>query len=139
MAQQMYDQVNEGKTTAEPREEKHRDKRDDDIRDRITGYVKSRLSDQIILSGVKMRKAAGALKNTANCFNEEDQRLIGEYVIKAADRIDKFSIYLQDTPLDRIKENARELSLKRPWLFMGACFSTGIVLARIVKASQDRS
>lgn len=114
------------------------ERREDDIRTRIRVYVKSRISDQIILSGVKLRKTAEALKKTGNCFDEEDQRIVGEYVNKVAGRVDRFSEYLQDTPLNRIEQDTRELSLRRPWLFMGACFTTGVVLARLLKVSQGR-
>ena len=111
----------------------------DDLFSRATDYMKSWMSDRVILSGVKLKKTAKALKNTGNCFNAEEQHIIGDYVTQAADRVDRLSSYLQDTPLDQIKEDARECSLKRPWLFMGACFSAGILLARVLKASQDRT
>lgn len=108
----------------------------EDVRRRMSDYVKSRVSDRVVLTGVKLRKTATALKKTGDCFNEEEQHLIGEYVTGAADRIERLSSYLQDTPLDRIREDARDFSLKNPWVFMGACLSTGIVLGRMVKASQ---
>lgn len=110
-----------------------------DIKDRLTEHLKSRLSERVVLSGVKLRKTATALRNTGNCFSEEDQGLIGDYVTTAADRVEQFSTYLQDTPLEELKEDARQLALKKPWLFMGACFSTGVLLARMLKASQPRS
>ncbi len=112
---------------------------EEDFRSRATDYLRSWVSDRIILSGVKLRKTSKALKNTGNCFEEEDQHLIGDYVMQAADRVDRLSSYLQDTPLEQITEDARQCSLKRPWLFMGACFTTGIVLARFLKASQRRT
>ena len=113
-----------------------RDQRQGDIRSKMADHLKSRLSERVVLSGVKLRKSATALKNTGNCFKKEDQGLIGEYVENAADRVEQFSVYLQDTPLERIREDARDLSLKKPWVFMGACFSTGILLGRIIKAAQ---
>ncbi|MFO7965894.1 MAG: hypothetical protein R6U50_18350 [Desulfobacterales bacterium] len=116
----------------------YRREREDDIQSRITAYLKSRMSDQVILTGVKMRKAAKSLHDAGNCFSEDDQRVIGEYINKAADRIDRMSSYLQDTPLERIKEDARDVSSKQPWLFMGASLASGIVLARVLKASQNR-
>ena len=113
-----------------------RDQRQGDLRSKVADHLKSRLSERVILSGVKLRKSATALKNTGNCFKEEEQGLIGEYIQSAADRLEQFSVYLQDTPLEQIKEDARDLSLKKPWVFMGACFSTGVLLGRIFKAAQ---
>lgn len=119
--------------------ERYGDHPQEDITDRLTEHLKSRLSERVVLSGVKLRKTATALRNTGNCFLEEDQGLIGDYVTTAADRIEQFSTYLQDTPLEELKEDARRLALKKPWLFMGACLSTGVLLARALKASQLRS
>ncbi|MFZ0132474.1 MAG: hypothetical protein WAK95_08015 [Desulfobacterales bacterium] len=109
------------------------------MKGRLTEHLKSRLSERVVLSGVKLRKTATALRNTGNCFIDEDQGMIGDYVTTAADRIEQFSTYLQDTPLEELKEDARRLALKKPRLFMGACFSTGVLLARMLKASQPRS
>jgi len=119
--------------------ERYGDHPQEDIKDRLTEHLKSRLSERVVLSGVKLRKTATALRNTGNCFIDEDQNLIGDYVTNAADRIEQFSTYLQDTPLEELKEDARRLALKKPWLFMGACLSTGVLLARVLKASQLRS
>lgn len=115
-----------------------REQRADDIGSRMFGYAKSRLSEQVVLGGVKLRKVAGAMKKTGNCFNEEEQRIFGEYVNKAADQVDKFASYLQDAPLERIQEDARDYSLSQPAVFMGACFSAGFILARVIKASRRR-
>ncbi|MFZ0613851.1 MAG: hypothetical protein WAM73_16550 [Desulfobacterales bacterium] len=128
-----------GEAESDPRMDKTgHDRSPDDIRSKMAEHLKSRLSERIVLSGAKLRKTAKALKNTGNCFIEEDQGFIGEYVTTAADRIEHFSTYLQDTPLEQLKEDARQLSHKKPWLFMGACFSTGILLARVIKAAQSR-
>ncbi len=111
----------------------------DDMWDRVNDYVKSRFRDQVVLSGVKLGKTADALKKTAECFNEEEQRVVGEYLYKATNRVEDFSAYLQDTPLERMIEDARECSMKRPALFLGASFSIGVLLARIMKASPRRA
>ncbi|MFZ0243293.1 MAG: hypothetical protein WAL90_16765 [Desulfobacterales bacterium] len=115
------------------------DRPQEDVINRMADHLKSRLSERVVLSGVKLRKTATALRNTGNCFIDEDQGMIGDYVTTAADRIEQFSSYLQDTALDELKEDARRLALNKPWLFMGACFSTGVLLARMLKASQPRS
>ncbi len=115
-----------------------REQRGEDMASRMFGYAKSRLSEQVVLGGVKLRKVAGAMKKTGNCFNEEEQRVFGEYVNKAADRVDKLSAYLQDTPLERIQEDARDYSLRQPAVFMGACFSAGFIVARAIKATQRK-
>ena len=117
----------------------HHSQKEDDIRNRVASYVKTRVSDQIVLSGAKLKKAANAMKKTGNCFNEEEQNLLGEYVTKAAQKIEDASSYLQETPFERIKEDARRMSLRNPWLFMGACFTGGVVLARFLKASQGHN
>ncbi|RJQ65506.1 MAG: hypothetical protein C4530_00595 [Desulfobacteraceae bacterium] len=116
--------------------ENRRERSRDDIRSKVNDYVKSRVSDQLVLSGVKLRKTADALKKTAGNLNEEEQHIFREYVTRSADWIDQFSVYLQDTSIDRIIDDAREFSVKRPWLFMGASFGVGILLARVVKATQ---
>ncbi len=105
---------------------------------RVNDYVKSRVRDQVVLSGAKLGKSADALKKTAESFNEEEQRIVGEYLYRAKNRVEDLSAYLQDTPLERMIEDARACSLKRPGLFLGASFSIGVLLARMIKASPKR-
>ncbi|MFO7964036.1 MAG: hypothetical protein R6U50_08970 [Desulfobacterales bacterium] len=107
------------------------------INDRIAAYFKSRCADQVILAGEKTEKAAKSLKKAGDCFEAEEQRLIREYIFKAADRLERAGSYMQNRPIDGLKEDIREFSNHRTGMFIGACLAGGILLARVYKASQN--
>lgn len=107
----------------------------EDPLERLLDYVKKWLSDQKILSGVKIRKTAKVFQQTGEHLEEENQYVISDYVSRSADRMQELSTYLEDRPLEEIPHDLSNLARDKPWLFMGGSLALGLVLTRYFLSS----
>lgn len=83
------------------------------------------------------------IKDTAQVLRETGDRLIqrekvrgGEYAHKAAEKLDRYSTYLQDKDVDTIIDDVQRFGRERPWLTIGGAFLLGVAVARFLKASE---
>ena len=102
-------------------------------------YVKSWLSDQKILAGVKIRKTSAVFRETGKHLNTENQKMLSEYILKSADRMQKFSEYLEDRPLEDIPDDLGRFAHKRPLIFIGGSIALGIIVAQYVLSTPPSS
>lgn len=90
-------------------------------------------------------KATDALGQLTQLLNDAagqvDEKLgtqYGQYARSAADRVQGFSAQLDETDLDALLDNARELVRKSPAVAIGAAAAVGFVVARLLTAGLDQ-
>jgi hypothetical protein len=110
-----------------------------EVKKRVIDYVKSWLSDQKILAGVKMRKTSTVFRETGRRLNAENQKMFSEYILKSADRMQELSEYLEDRPLEGIPDDLSRFAHKRPLLFIGGSIALGIIVAQCILSTPSSS
>jgi hypothetical protein len=80
------------------------------------------------LSGV-LRDNAGRLRG--------EQSFFGDYAETAAERVDRLARYLREGDPEKFYADVEDYARRRPEIFMGGMFVTGLLLARFLKSSSD--
>lgn len=104
-----------------------------DLVSNLVSHQKGQAADR--LGGV-----ANTLRDVGNRLsNEADAGPIGEYASKAAEQIDRLSQYLRDRDLNTFFRDSETFARRHPDVFLGGTFLAGLLLARFLKSSGDRS
>ena len=93
---------------------------------------KSRAADQ--LGGI-----AGALRQTGDQLQEQDNAMVAQYAQGAADQIERFSNYLQTADVSELWRETQNLARRQPELFVAGALAGGFLLARFLKSSSTQS
>lgn len=108
----------------------------DQAGDLVSNLV-SRQKDQ---AADRLGGVANTLRDVGNRLsNEADAGPIGEYASKAAEQIDRLSHYLRDRDLNTFFRDSETFARRHPDVFLGGTFLAGLLLARFLKSSGDRS
>lgn len=78
---------------------------------------------------------AGALRDVGNRLQQEDGAGFGQYAVRAAEQVDRFSGYLRDRDLKTFVRDTEGFARRHPDVFLGGTFVAGLVLARFLKSS----
>jgi hypothetical protein len=97
-------------------------------RDQVQGLV-TQQKDRV---ASRLGSLAGTLREAG------DEAGIGRYAGRAADQVDRLSVYLQDRDLREVVRDAESFARRRPAVFLGGTFLAGLLLARFLKASGGR-
>lgn len=79
-----------------------------------------------------------ALNAASEKLREEDDRRIADCTHVAADRLDAVAEYLRSRDLDNLASDLTQVARRRPVLFYGSLFMTGLAASRFLKASAHR-
>ncbi len=93
---------------------------------------KNELAEQI-------KDTAQVLRETAENLIQHDKARGGEYAHRAAERLDRYSSYLQDNSVDTIIDDVQRFGRSRPWITVGGAFLLGVAAARFLKSSERSS
>jgi hypothetical protein len=108
----------------------------DQAGDLVQGLV-SKQKDQ---AADKLGGVAGALRDVGNRLQEQDGATgVGQYATRAADQVDRLSRYLRDRDLNTFFRDTETFARRHPDVFLGGTFVAGLLLARFLKSSSDRS
>ena len=135
-AGQSYSNENQSQSRARERYDDHPQ---EDIKDRLTEHLKSRLSERVVLSGVKLRETATVLRNTGKCFIDEDQegRKSGEgdlYLLAEPAFEPVMSIRRQRVPSPRCRRTGSGSKKKRKKYIPDRETSRGYTVNRLKKS-----
>jgi hypothetical protein len=72
-------------------------------------------------------------------LQEKDQPALAQYANQAADQIERFSHYLQERDVDQLLGEAQRFARRQPTLFLGGAFALGLLAARFLKSSSERT
>ena len=104
--------------------------------DFVSGMV-NRQKDQ---AADRLGGVANTLRDVGNRLQDEaDAGPIGEYASKAAEQIDRLSHYLRDRDVNTFFRDSETFARRHPDVFLGGTFLAGLLLARFLKSSSDRS
>jgi ElaB/YqjD/DUF883 family membrane-anchored ribosome-binding protein len=106
---------------------------------------RSRLSDTLDQRttevGGQARQAASVLRQSGSQMvaqAEGSGTQVAHLTELAADRVEQFGSYLEQTTGDRLLRDAEEFARRRPWMVAGFGLIAGLAASRFLKASSER-
>ena len=69
-------------------------------------------------------------------LREQNRGAVGGYVEKAANRVERWADYMQNTDTREMADRAENLARREPALFLGGAFALGLLGARFLKSSR---
>lgn len=82
---------------------------------------------------------AQAVRQTIQHLRDEKHDTVARYAEQAADQIERFSQRLKDKDVGELMNDAQQLARRQPALFVGGAFTLGLLGARFLKSSSQRS
>jgi len=101
--------------------------------------IRSRLADQKHQVSQRMVPVQTALRETAQQLRKQDQRTMGGYADRAAERVERVSGYVRETDVDQMVDEARGFARRRPAIFLGSAATLGFLVARFLKSSSQEA
>jgi len=107
--------------------------------DQAKRQAKSTLDEQKSRTAEQLGGIAGALRQTGEQLQEQDNAMVAQYAQGAADQIERFSNYLQTADISELWREAQNLARRQPELFVAGALASGFLLARFLKSSSAQS
>jgi ElaB/YqjD/DUF883 family membrane-anchored ribosome-binding protein len=110
----------------------------------LAGQAQDRASQQV-QAGVSRGKnraadtlgaVAQSLVFSSQQLREQNRGAVGGYVEKAANRVERWADYVQNTDAREIAYRAENFARREPALFLGGAFALGLLGARFLKSSR---
>ena len=100
------------------------------------GHMVDAIADQKHRAADRLGTVAGVLRGAADkCGSDELVGRLGRYASGAADQVDALSRYVQGADVDSIVRDTGQFARRRPELFVGSAFVTGLLAGRFLRAS----
>lgn len=108
--------------------------------DQAGDFVSTMVTRQKDQAADRLGGMANTLRDVGTRLQDEaDAGPIGQYASKAAEQIDRLSHYLRDRDLNTFFRDSETFARRHPDVFLGGTFLAGLLLARFLKSSSDRS
>lgn len=107
--------------------------------DQAKRQAKSTLDEQKSRTAEQLGGIAGALRQTGEQLQEQDNAMVAQYAQGAADQIERFSNYLQTADVSELWRETQNLARRQPELFVAGALAGGFLLARFLKSSSAQS
>jgi ribosomal protein S15P/S13E len=101
--------------------------------------VSTLMTQQKDQAAQRLGSFAGALREAARKLNDEDGGGFGRYADRAAEQVDRMSSYLRERDFQTFLRDTEQFARRRPDVFLGGTFLAGLLAARFLKASGERT
>jgi hypothetical protein len=106
------------------------------VQQKATQRVESGLARGKTQAAQTLTTVSESLISTGQQLRERNQEPVSRYVDQIADRVQRFSNYLQNTDISEMVDRTEEFARRRPALFLGGAFALGLLGARFLKSSK---
>jgi hypothetical protein len=106
------------------------------VQQKATQRVESGLTRGKTQAAQTLTTLADSLISTGQQLRERNQEPVSRYVDQVADKVQRFSNYLQNTEVNEIVDRTEQFARRRPALFLGGAFALGLLGARFLKSSK---
>lgn len=79
---------------------------------------------------------AQSLRSSSQQLREEDRDTVGGFVEKAANRVQSWADYVQNTDPGEMADRVESFARREPAIFLGGAFTLGLLGARFLKSSR---
>jgi hypothetical protein len=101
--------------------------------------TKSRLGKGKETAAHQVSVIAQALRASGDELREQEEPEMAKYASMAADRADRIASTLRDKNVDQLTGEVENFARRKPEVFLGAAFATGVLIARFLKSSGQRA
>jgi hypothetical protein len=109
----------------------------------IVSNVKNRATAQLASQKDRATDQLGtiaqAVRHSSERLRADQHETVAQYVEKAAEQLDRFSHNLREKDINELLQDAQSLARRQPALFIGGSFAVGLLAARFLKSSRERS
>ena len=84
-------------------------------------------------------RVAQTLHETGDNLRQNQQGMLGEYIEKAATKVEQASGYLNERSVDQIISDVESYARREPAILLGVAVGIGFLAARLIKASTGRA
>ena len=105
------------------------------VMDRVREGATSQLSNQKDRAMDGLGSLAHAVRQSTQPLRDNQQDTVAQYVERAADQIEQFSVRLRERDVSELLQDAQQFARRRPLMFIGAAFACGVVAVRFLKSS----
>jgi len=82
---------------------------------------------------------AHALRQTSQHLREQEQGTVGQYIEKAAERVEGLTSYLRSNDVPQLLGETQEFARRQPAMFLGGALALGFLGARFLMSSGQRT
>jgi hypothetical protein len=109
------------------------------IIDRVKQGATSRLTAQKDRATDGLDSITQAVRKSTESLRAEQHDTAARFVERTVDQLDRFSAQLRGKDISEIVDDAARLARRQPAIFIGLSFAAGLLAARFLKSSQERS
>jgi uncharacterized protein YjbJ (UPF0337 family) len=108
--------------------------------DQAKPQVQNQIDSQRERVAENLGSTASTLRETGQQLRSKDEAaMVGEYMERAAEGVDRFAGYLRSHPVDKIMHDAEDFARRQPAIFLFGAFGLGLLAARFLKSSASGS
>ncbi len=105
------------------------------VKERAGERIESRIADSKSRAAETLSGVASSLLSSSQQLRDRNQSGASRAVERAAEGVDRFAHYLQDTNVDDVVDQVYEFARRQPAAFIGGAFALGFIASRFLKAS----
>ena len=104
-------------------------------KDRAAEKIESRIVDSKSRAAETLSGVASTLMSSSAQLREQNQEGAGRAIERAAEGVERFANYLQQTNVDEVVDQVHEFARRQPAAFIGGAFALGFLASRFIKAT----
>ena len=105
------------------------------VKERATEQLETKISSQKSRAAETLNGVAQTLLSSSQQLRDQQQDGASRAIERAAEGVERFATYLQETNVDEVVEQVHEFARRQPAAFIGGAFALGFVASRFLKAS----
>jgi gas vesicle protein len=103
-------------------------------KERAGEKIESRISESKTKAAETLSGVASTLLSSSQQLRENNQDGAGRAMERAAEGVERFASYLQQTNVDDVVGQVQEFARRQPAAFIGGAFALGFIASRFIKA-----
>jgi hypothetical protein len=109
------------------------------VAEQLKQQASSRLSSQIDRAAEGLGSLSQALLSVSGQLRQQDKALVAEYTTRSAEQVQRAASYLRGKDVDQLVDEAEDFARRQPVVFVSGAFALGLVAARFLKSSGQRT
>lgn len=105
-------------------------------KERAGERIESRLVDSKSRAADTLSGVASTLLSSSQQLRDQNHAGASRAIERAAEGVERFADYLQQTDVDDVVEQVHEFARRQPAAFIGGAFALGFIASRFLKASE---
>jgi hypothetical protein len=107
--------------------------------DKVKQGATAQLSTQKDRATDGIGSVVDAVRQSTQHLRDNQHDTIAQYVDQAAGQLERWSNQLKEKNVGELLQEAQQLARRRPAVFIGGAFAVGLLGARFLKSSRERS